>query len=60
MIREKSSALVQVGVGLLILGFGVHLAMMLGRMLYPLANLAILIGIVLAIIGLVAPGRRNY
>jgi hypothetical protein len=58
MIREKSSTLVQVGVGQFILGLSVHLAFMLGRILMPLASIAIVAGIVLAIIGLVTPGRK--
>ena len=59
MQREKSATLVQIGVALLVAGLVVQFALMLSRFLYPVAGLAIVAGIVLAIIGLVMPGRRR-
>ena len=58
MPRNKMSDLLSVGVGLVILGVVVHLALALASVMLPLAHLAIFVGIVLAIIGLVAPGKK--
>jgi hypothetical protein len=57
MQRQKSATLVQIGVGLFVLGVAVKLALMFTAFLYPLATWAIIIGIIIAIIGLVSPGR---
>jgi hypothetical protein len=50
--------LLQMGVALVILGVVVHLALALASVMLPLAHLAIFVGVVLAIIGLVAPGKK--
>jgi hypothetical protein len=58
MLRERRS-LLELGIGLLVVGVAVKLALALGGVLLnPLASLAIVAGVVLAIIGLVVPGRR--
>ncbi len=57
MLREKSS-LLQLGLGLVGLGVVVKLALLFIGLFGPLANIAIGAGIVLAIIGLVVPGKR--
>lgn len=58
MLRERSG-LLHLGLGLLIGGVVVKIIVALSAtLLSPLASLAIGAGIVLAIIGLVAPGRR--
>ena len=59
MLREKSATLVQVGVALLVAGLAVHFALRIGVFLSPLATLAIVAGIILAIVGLVSPGRKR-
>ncbi len=53
MLRQKRS-LVEIGGGLVLLGLGVKLAALLSG----LANVAIVAGIVLLVIGLASPGRR--
>lgn len=60
MLREKSATLVQIGVALIVAGMAVYLALAVGRFLAPIAGLAIFAGIVLAIIGLVTPGRKQF
>lgn len=57
MLRQKPNFL-QIGVGIALLGVIVKVAITLSSLLNPIANLAILVGVVLAIIGLVVPGRR--
>ena len=57
MWRERSN-LLQIGLGLVVLGVVVKVALVFVSLFGPLANLAIAAGVVLAIIGLVAPGRR--
>ena len=61
MLRERNSVL-QIGVGLLLLGVVVKVALylvtVLGGQVSTLAGLAIGVGIVLAIVGLVLPGRK--
>lgn len=58
MRQQQMGTLLQLGVGLLVLGIAVRLALALSWGLLPVANLAIGIGIVLAIIGLIVPSRR--
>ena len=58
MSSKQKSGLSEIGGALLILGIGVKLALWLGALVHPLANLAILAGIVLLIAGLIVPGRR--
>ncbi len=57
MLRERGS-LLQIGLGLVAVGVVVKLALVFVTLFNPLANLAIAAGVVLAIVGLVAPGRR--
>ena len=49
---------VQLGIGLVVLGVVVKLALMLAGLFGPLANIAIGAGVVIAIIGLVMPRKR--
>ena len=58
MPRNKMSDLLSVGVGLVILGIVVHLALALAAFVLPLAHIAIFVGVILAIIGLVMPGKK--
>lgn len=58
MSKNKMGDLLQMGVALVILGVVVHLALALASVMLPLAHLAIFVGVVLAIIGLVAPGKK--
>ena len=61
MLREKNG-LLQMGLGLLAIGVVVKLSLylvtILGGLVGYLASIAIAVGIVLAIVGLVVPGRR--
>jgi hypothetical protein len=58
MSSKQKTSLSEIGGALLILGIGVHVALWLGALVHPLANLAILAGIVLLIVGIIVPGRR--
>ena len=58
MLRNKMGDMLQLGVALVILGVVVHLALALASVMLPLAHLAIFVGVVLAIIGLVIPGKK--
>lgn len=58
MSKYKMGDLLQIGVALVILGVVVHLALALASVMLPLAHLAIFVGVVLAIIGLVSPGKK--
>jgi hypothetical protein len=58
MLRNKMGDMLQLGVALVILGVVVHLALALASVMLPLAHLAIFVGVVLAIIGLVVPGKK--
>ncbi|MEI6432167.1 MAG: hypothetical protein WCP07_08310 [bacterium] len=58
MLRNKMGDMLQLGVALVILGVVVHLALALASVMLPLAHLAIFVGVVLAIIGLVGPGKK--
>ena len=56
---RQRGGLFQLGLGLLIAGVVVQVALALGKVLLgPLAGIAIAAGIVLMIVGLVVPGRR--
>lgn len=57
MLRERNSVL-QFGVGLVLLGIVVKVALALTVLFNPLANWAIGIGVLLAIVGLVLPGKK--
>ena len=57
MLRNKSG-LFQTGLGIFLLGLGVKVALVVGNLLNPVASIAIGAGVVIMIIGLVAPGRR--
>jgi len=58
-MREKQGlGLFQIGVALAVFGVAVHLALTLGRVFAPLANIALLVGVILIIVGLVWPGKR--
>lgn len=58
-MREKQGlTLFQIGVGLAILGVVIHVLFRLTWLIYPLANVALLIGVILIIAGLVLPGKR--
>jgi len=56
MLRGRGG-LMELGVALLLLGFGVKLALMLGALLNPIANIAMIAGIVVIVIN--AIGGRN-
>jgi hypothetical protein len=58
MQKQQAVSLLQLGIFLAVAGLAIKLALAIGLVLQPFANLAILAGIVLAIIGLVAPGKR--
>ncbi len=58
MQQKKRSGLVELGGALILLGVGVKIALTVGLYLHPLASLAIFAGVVLLIIGLVAPGKQ--
>jgi hypothetical protein len=58
MQKQKAVSLLQLGIFLAVAGLAIKLALAVGLVLQPFANLAILAGVVLAIIGLVAPGKR--
>ena len=58
MYRERRG-LLDIGISLFLIGLAVKVALTLGgALLDPLASIAIGVGIVLAIIGLVVPGKR--
>ncbi|MBC7807948.1 MAG: hypothetical protein H7145_17605 [Akkermansiaceae bacterium] len=59
MQRQKNN-LTQTGIAITVLGVAVYVAVTIGHMLLPLAGWAILIGIIIAIVGLVTPGRSSY
>ena len=56
-MMRQTPGLLQIGLGLIALGVVVKLALMLGSLLNPFAGIAIGIGVVLAIIGLVMPRK---
>jgi len=58
MQRERNLGLAEIGGLLLVLGIGAQLVLWLGKLLQPFASLAVLVGIVLLVIGLVTQRRR--
>ena len=58
MKRHGRSNLTDTGVALLLIGVGVKVAVVLAHLANPLANLAILAGVVLVVTGVVLPNRR--
>ena len=59
-MQQQKNGLTHIGVAITALGLAVYIAVTIGHMLLPLAGWAIVIGIILAIIGLVTPGRSSY
>lgn len=59
MRQYQMGTLLTLGVGLLVIGFAVRLVLALSWSLIPLANYAIGIGFILAIVGLFTSGRRR-
>jgi hypothetical protein len=58
-MQRQRSPLLQIGIGLFLAGIAVKVIVALSAsLLSPLASLAIVAGIVLAVLGLVLPGRR--
>lgn len=58
MQRERMGSLAQLGLAILLIGVAIKVALWLGLMLSPVANLAVGVGIVVLILGLVLPNRR--
>ena len=58
MQRERMGSLAQLGLAILLIGLAIKVALWLGMMLSPFANLAMGVGIVVLILGLVLPNRR--
>lgn len=58
MLKERPR-LFQIGLGILILGVLAKIAVVAATLLNPLAYFAIIGGIILMVIGLVAPSRRR-
>ncbi len=58
-MQQQKNGMTQLGVSIAVLGAAVYIAVTIGHLLLPLAGWAIVVGIVLAIIGLVMPGRSR-
>lgn len=61
-MRQKRGTLLELGIGLLILGIVIRvvlfLAISMSGILITLATWGIIIGVIIAIVGLVSPGRN--
>ena len=58
-MQKNRNSLTDIGILLALGGLAVYAALWLGRILYPFAGLAILVGVVLLLIGLATPGKRR-
>jgi hypothetical protein len=59
MKKDQAVSLLQIGIFLAVAGFAIKIALAVGMVLDRFAGLAILAGIILAVIGLFVPGKRN-
>ncbi|MBC8143701.1 MAG: hypothetical protein H7Y38_19910 [Armatimonadetes bacterium] len=58
-MQQQKSGLFQIGAAIVVLGIAVKAALWIGAILNPLAWWAVVIGVILMVIGLVAPGRNS-
>lgn len=57
--QRRNTGLLQIGIALAVLGILIQIILRLGLLLYPLANIAIIVGIVLVVLGLTLPRTRK-
>lgn len=55
--QRRNTGLLQIGIALAVLGILIQIILRLGLLLYPLANIAIIVGIVLVVLGLALPRK---
>lgn len=55
--QRRNTGLLQIGIALAVLGILIQIILRLGLLLYPLANIAIIVGIVLVVLGLTLPRK---
>lgn len=58
MQRPRPGNILQIGICIFCIGIAIHIALAVGMLLQPFANIAIVIGLIVAIVGLVLPNRR--
>lgn len=58
MQRNTTPTLMQVGIYLIVAALLIIVAANVGAILLPIANLMLIVGVILAIIAAVSPGRR--